>query len=267
VTPNHGVCDIITGAFISCYNPMYSSSGLTGVPLCDIDRCALFGGKVIGSPASDCDCGNYTHKDKGCYPTCAWYNGAECGPGSGIETNECRYTSNGGDTIRYANCLCGNGFIEVASPVVNNTMNPPIGTKPVYCEKFCKHGEVDSLWTVSNPTPCVCDGTGFVTFDTQEGMDDYRCGVPKCKGGAPYNATTDTCLCPSPVNMTADCRVLPIVSAGGPPTTSSSDNSWALDSTNAIIALSVASAALVGAVVYLGWKLVSAPTVGFQQIV
>ncbi len=206
VTEGHGNCDPLTGSFISCYTPMYQSSSLPNTKLCDIDRCALFGGSVIGNPPSDCACGNYIHISQGCYPRCADYLGTQCGPGSGLEVNTCVQTANGGDTIRYSNCLCGNGFLPIPANVTQY-MNPPPSTTAIYCEKYCIHGDIDEdTWTVSHPTACVCPNTGYLTVDPVTSTLYPRCNFAKCRNGGTWNTTSQSCICPPPFTSVSDCR-------------------------------------------------------------
>lgn len=225
VTPGRGMCNPVNGNFISCYTPMFASSGTSGSLLCDINKCAMFGGTVIGSdPPTGCDCGiHYLNISKSCWPLCPIFQGVECGPGQGVEVNTCQRQAAAGDTARYAYCICGSGFIHKPANATNYT-SPIPGTVASYCEKYCIHGDIDEDWTEEEPTPCLCDGTGFTIFNTETGEIDYRCGIRKCKNNAPYNATLDKCICPFS-NMTEDCRFDLNVEAPEPPRTSES-NPW-----------------------------------------
>jgi hypothetical protein len=146
-------------------------------------------------------------------------------------------------------------------------MNAPPGKVPVYCEKYCLHGEIDPIsWTSSDPTPCVCSGTGFITYDFRTGIQDNRCGIPKCKNDAPYDPVLDACLCPF-LNMSSiDCMYFHLIEEGD--TTASSSDPWKLpDGRNAKITVIVipVSFFVIGLFFYL-MKVLKSPSVKYTDL-
>jgi hypothetical protein len=190
MVPGHGQC--VNRQLEFCYD-VYQ-----GVR-CEVDRCALWDGEVQidrnGLP-STCSCKRDGWSNKfqnatvpSCWPQCPVLNGQMCGVFE-QEPHGCNQNELGG--LRYALCVCAEGYIQVDHPSLP-------GVK--VCEKYCKHGSVPSNWDPASPTPCVCDAsTGFDIL-----MNSPRCDHPICANDGVYDVATRTCVCPPPFSAFNKC--------------------------------------------------------------
>lgn len=183
MVPGHGQC--VNRQIQYCYAPYDGSR-------CQNDNCANYNGTVVvdaNNIPSGCRCPvgwNNTLNGQvvaSCWPTCVEYQGAMCGPTDGSTQHICNQQQNA-DGTRYANCLCGNGYVEIDHPTMP-------GVK--VCEKWCAHGVPSSSFTPTSPGECQCaPETGYFT----NGGNDLRCNTSIC--GTANQFVNGACQCQPP---------------------------------------------------------------------
>lgn len=230
VVAGHGICSA-PRQLDHCLKPYTSTLG--GTLLCDIDTCALYGGSVIGTPPSDCDCKQYQHgpdypNDITCYPRCPSLNGVLCG--SAVQstngpssTNDCIQYQTGNN--RYAHCKCDDGgYISVnastAAPNDPTSWRIPNGQANQVCEFWCEHGTFAQAFQsncnsncVSGVCSCVCQGTSCMNINTcncaNTGFNTLnnhpRCDNVICQNGGTWNTAIHGCVCNGPYTSASNC--------------------------------------------------------------
>ena len=183
----HGVC--VSGTASRCYPP-YSTLSTA----CATDNCAPYGGYVIGTPPSGCQCsspyenlfGGVPAIPSSCWPQCPKLNNHTCGvTGAGL----CNQEQLGG-TSRVAFCQCSTGYF--------------LNTTTLLCDLYCLNGAIQQDGT------CLCNAG----FDTNQGLNP-RCDHPVCNNLGTFNFSSSRCDCTSPYYWFTNCATSVCAINGG----------------------------------------------------